>query len=63
MNATEIQVNDLREILTDDEILNVLILFQSRKIDACRALSYAVFPKWNITVLEAMSILQKLNND
>jgi hypothetical protein len=53
----------LKDFLSDDEILEVLIMFQDRKMDAAKKLALLMFPKWNISTLDAVKILQALQNE
>ncbi len=47
----------LRAFATDEQILECLILFEERKMEAAKLLAAYVFPKWKITTLEAVRIL------
>lgn len=54
----------LQDFLTDDQILEVLLLFdKTRKIQACKLLQKYMAPKWEITVLQAMDILQAVQKE
>ena len=53
----------LKGFLKDDEILETLIVFKERKMKGCETLKALLFPKWKITTLEAMGILQKVEKE
>lgn len=53
----------LRNFLTDDQILEVLIKFETRKVEACGMLKEMIFDKWQITTLQAMGILQNIQKE
>jgi hypothetical protein len=52
--------NEFRKFATDEQILECLILFETRKMDAAKLLSAYVAPKWGITTLEAVAFLKKM---
>ncbi|MFZ1786848.1 MAG: hypothetical protein WAT92_00995 [Saprospiraceae bacterium] len=47
----------LKGFINDEQILEVLIKFETRKLDACGLLQEYMFPKWQITKLEAMQMI------
>lgn len=51
------KTKELRAFISDDDILECLILFENRKMDAAKLLASYVYPKWQITTLEAVKIL------
>jgi hypothetical protein len=51
----------LRAFITDDQILEVLILWQTKQIAACRLLSAYIWDKWNLTGHEAAKIIEKVD--
>ena len=54
----------LKSFITDDQILECLIMFSNnRKMEASRLLSYYLLNKWQITTLEAVSILQNIQKE
>jgi len=50
----------LKKFATDEEIMECLILFQERKLEASKLLAVYMFPKWQVTTLEALGILQNV---
>ncbi len=56
--------NFLKKFVTDDQILECLILFdKSRKMEASKLLAYYMLPKKKVTTLEAYNLLQGLYNE
>ncbi len=53
----------LKDFATDEEILECLILFEERKLEASKLLSAYMFPKWQVTTLEALGILQNIHKE
>lgn len=53
----------LRGFLSDDEILDVVILYKSRKMEAAKNLASLMFPKWQISTLEAVNILEEVSKE
>lgn len=51
----------LQRFLSDEQILEVLVKFQDRKIDACRLLQAYLDEKWQLTTIQAMGILQRIH--
>ena len=59
-----VKTKALLDFVTEDQILEVMILWQSnRKMDAARLLSAYTFPKWNLTTLQAIKILTSLESE
>ncbi len=57
-------VNELKRFdITDDQILDVLILFESRQMDAAKQLRALMFDKWNISTLHAHTIIVELKKE
>ena len=53
--------NALKDFATEEQILECLILFeQVRKMEAAKLLASYMFPKWQVTTLEAFGILQNV---
>lgn len=52
-----INTEALKAFATDDQILECLILFEERKMDAAKLLAYYMLPKWHVSTLEAVNIL------
>ncbi len=50
----------LKDFATDEQILECLILFEERKLEASKLLATYMFPKWRVTTLEALGILQNV---
>lgn len=50
----------IRKYVTDEQLLECLILFEKRKIDASKMLSSYMFPKYKATTLECVKILTNL---
>jgi hypothetical protein len=51
----------LKYFATEEQILECLILFeQVRKMEAAKLLASYMFPKWQVTTLEAFGILQNV---
>lgn len=53
-------IQALKSFISDEQILEVMIKFETRKIEACKMLQEMMFDKWRITILEAMGILQNI---
>ncbi len=53
----------LKDFATDEEILECLILFEERKLEASKLLATYMFPKWRVTTLEAFGILQNVHKE
>ena len=53
----------LKDFATDEQILECLILFEERKMDAAKLLASYMFPKWQITTLEAVNILTNVQKE
>ena len=53
----------LKDFATDEQILECLILFEERKMDAAKLLASYMFPKWQITTLEAVNILMNVQKE
>jgi hypothetical protein len=53
----------LRKFATDEQILECLIMFEHRKMDAAKMLSSYVFPKWQITTIDAVKILTNIQKE
>jgi len=53
----------LRAFVTDEELLECLILFEAKKIDASKLLASYMFPKWQVTTLEAFGILTNVKKE
>ena len=47
----------LRDFLTDEQIMEVLILAENRKMEAARLLAAYMDHKWRLTTLEAVKLL------
>lgn len=43
--------------VTDEQLLECLILYETRKMDAAKLLKEYMFPKWQVTTLEAVRML------
>jgi len=56
-------IQALQSFITDEQILEVMIKFEARKVEACKMLQEMMFDKWRITVLEAMGILQSIQKE
>lgn len=56
-------IKALRDFATDEQILECLILFEERKMDAAKLLASYMFPKWQITTLEAVNILTNVQKE
>ena len=56
-------IQALQSFITDEQILEVMIKFETRKVEACKMLQEMMFDKWRITVLEAMGILQNIQKE
>ncbi len=56
-------IRALQRFLTDEQILEVMIRFETRKIDACKMFQEMMFDKWQMSVLEAMGILQNIQKE
>jgi len=53
--------NALKELITEDQILEVLeSVLDGRKLEACNLLKGFMWDKWNLTDLEANNFVQKL---
>jgi hypothetical protein len=53
--------NALKDFATEEQILECLILFeQVRKMEAAKLLASYMFPKWQVSTLEAFGILQNV---
>ncbi len=58
------KTNALKDFANEEQILECLILFEGvRKMEAAKLLAAYMFPKWNITTLEAYKILQNVYNE
>lgn len=55
--------NALKAFITDDKIIECLILFESRKMDAAKLLCSYMANKWQITTLQAVEILTKIKQE
>lgn len=53
----------LQRFLTDEQILEVMLLFENRKMEACRLLREYLFDKWQITMIQAVCILQNIQKE
>ena len=53
----------LKDFVTDDQILECLILFECRKMEAAKLLASYMFPKWRVSTLEAVKILINIQNE
>lgn len=53
----------LKAFATDDQILECLILFEERKMEAAKLLASYMFPKWQVTTLEAVKILMNVQKE
>lgn len=61
MKKTNTQL--LQQFITDEQILEVMIMYQDRKIAACNLLRQHLSSKWQVTVLEALGILQHIQKE
>ena len=52
----------LRWYLTDDQVLEVLVLFETRQMEAARRLVELLKGKRTLTVLEAVKVLEGISN-
>lgn len=56
--------NSLKSFLTDDQILDCLLLFNDgNKVEAAKLLRSYLFDKWIVNVSQAMSILIAVNKE
>jgi hypothetical protein len=53
----------LQGLVKDEEILECLIMFEKRKLEAAKMLAGYLFPKWRVTNLEALGILQNIDKE
>jgi len=53
----------LQRFLTDEQILEVMLLFENRKMEACLLLREYLFDKWQITMIQAVGILQNIQKE
>lgn len=53
----------LKAFATDEQILGCLILFEERKMDAAKLLASYMFPKWQVSTLEAVKILMNVQKE
>lgn len=56
-------IKSLKLYLTDEQILECLILFEKRKIDAAKKLCAYLYPKRIIPTLEGVKILTELQKE
>lgn len=56
-------IQALQSFITDEQILEVMIKFETRKVEACKMLQKMLFDKWQITMFEAMGILQNIQKE
>ncbi len=56
-------VKSIKAFLNDDQILDCLILFEDRKMDASRKLQGYLSGKYNVSVLAACNILTTIKNE
>jgi len=53
----------LKGFVTDEEIMECLILFEKRKLEASKLLAAYMYPKWQVTTLEALGILENVHKE
>lgn len=53
----------LKQFVTEEEILSILILFESRKLAAANKLKELMWDKWQVTTLQALGILQNVSKE
>lgn len=53
----------LKSFATDEQILECLILFEERKMEAAKLLASYMFPKWQVSTLEAVKILMNVQKE
>lgn len=53
----------LRKFLTSDQILDILVKYDTRKMEAVEMLQEALGDKWRITKLEGMGILSNVSKE
>ncbi len=57
-------IKALKSFVSDDQILECLILFETRQMDAGKLLSSYMAPKWsNISTLDAVKILSSVQKE
>ena len=56
-------IKTLKLYLTDEQILECLILFENRKMDAAKMLCAYLYPKRIISTLEGVKILTELQKE
>lgn len=52
----------LNKFLTDDQILELLVKFETSRHKASKMLQEYMFNKWNLTILGAMAILKHVSD-
>ncbi len=55
--------NALKAFATDEQILECMLLFESNKLDAAKLLAAYMFPKWQVSTLEAITILMNIQKE
>lgn len=56
--------NALKQFVTEEQILECLILFeQNDKVEASKLLAAYLHPKWQVTTLQAFGILQNVHKE
>jgi hypothetical protein len=53
----------IRGVISDDQIMDCLIMFEDRKIDAARMFSALLYPKIQLTTLNALKFLFELQEE
>ena len=49
--------------ITEDQLLDLLILYENRKMEASKKLVSLLFDKWRITTLDAVKIIEALKKE
>lgn len=57
------KIESLKSFLTDDQILECLVLFDDSKIEGSKLLRSFLFDKWRITTVEAIKIMQDIHSE
>lgn len=53
----------VKKVCTDEQILECLILFEKRKLEASKRIAGYLWPKYKFTTLEAYELLRQLKDE
>ena len=53
----------LKRFATEEQILECLILFETRKMEAAKQLAFYMYPKWQVSTIEAVNLLLNIQKE